>query len=98
VHSHYPGAIVAVSVGEVGLGNALTAVNYILSIGLIFVTLPVVWYVTHDKYMTVPNDEGTGSVSLKLGLIGMILAWLIWAIVIFLDIATIALLGLGLTD
>jgi metal iron transporter len=93
-----PALIVAVSVGEEGLGNALTAVNYILSIGLIFVTLPVVWYVTHDKYMGVSNDEGTGNVSLRLGLTGTILAWVIWAIVIFLDVATIALLALGLTD
>jgi metal iron transporter len=92
-----PALIVAVSVGGGGLSNALTAVNYILSIGLIFVTLPVVWYVTHDKYMGVPNDEGTGNVSLRLGLTGTIVAWAIWAIVIFLDIATIALLGLGLT-
>ena len=90
--------IVCVSVGSAGLSNALTAVNYILSIGLIFVTLPVVWYVTHDKYMSVLNDEGTGMVSLKLGLKGTILAWFILAIVIITDIATIALLGLGLTD
>jgi metal iron transporter len=48
--------------------------------------------------MSVPNDEGTGMVSLKLGLKGTILAWFIWAIVIITDIATIALLGLGLTD
>jgi metal iron transporter len=93
-----PALIVCISVGSVGLSDALTAVNYILSIGLIFVTLPVVWYVTHDKYMSVPNDEGTGIVSLKLGLKGTILAWFIWAIVIITDIATIALLGLGLTD
>ena len=90
--------IVAVSVGADGLANALTAVNYILSIGLIFVTLPVVWYVTHDKYMSVPNDDGTGMVSLKLGLSGTVFAYVIWFIVIFLDIATIVLLGLGLTD
>jgi metal iron transporter len=93
-----PALIVCVSVGSAGLSDALTAVNYILSIGLIFVTLPVVWYVTHDKYMSVPNDEGTGIVSLKLGLKGTILAWFIWVIVIITDIATIALLGLGLTD
>jgi metal iron transporter len=93
-----PALIVCVSVGSAGISDALTAVNYILSIGLIFVSLPVVWYVTHDKYMSVPNDEGTGMVSLKLGLKGTILAWFIWAIVIITDIATIALLGLGLTD
>jgi len=93
-----PALIVTVSVGQAGLSNALTAVNYILSIGLIFVTLPVVWYVTHDKYMSVPNDEGTGDVSFKLGLVGLFFAWFIWGIVIITDVATIVLLGLGLTD
>lgn len=93
-----PALIVTVTVGEAGISNALNAVNYILAIGLIFVLLPVVWYVTHDKYMTVPNDEGTGTVSLKLGLTGTIFAWVIWVIVIFTDIATVVLLGLGLSD
>lgn len=93
-----PALIVTVSVGPAGLSNALTAVNYILAIGLIFVLLPVVWYVTHDKYMTVPNDDGTGYVSMKLGLTATILAWIIWAIVIITDIATLVLLGLGLSD
>lgn len=87
-----------VSVGEAGISNALTAVNYILAIGLIFVLLPVVWYVTHDKYMVVLNDEGTETVSLKLGLMGTFFAWFVWGIVIITDIATIVLLGLRLSD
>jgi metal iron transporter len=62
------------------------------------VTLPVVWYVTHDKYMSVPNDEGTGDVGLRLGLTGTVLAWVIWAIVIVTDVATIVLLALGLSN
>jgi metal iron transporter len=93
-----PALIVCVSVGEAGITNALTAVNYILSIGLIFVLLPVVWYVTHDKYMGVINDEGTETVSLKLGLTGTIFAWAVWGIVIITDVATIVLLGLGLSN
>lgn len=39
-----PDLIVCVSVGNAGISNALTVINYILSIGLIFVLLPVVWY------------------------------------------------------
>jgi metal iron transporter len=93
-----PALIVCVSVGEEGISKALTAVNYVLAIGLIFVLLPVVWYVTHDKYMGVPNDEGTETVSLKLGLTGTIFAWAVWALVIVTDVATIVLLGLGLSD
>jgi metal iron transporter len=93
-----PALIVTVSVGQAGITNALTAVNYILAIGLIFVLLPVVWYVTHDKYMMVPNDDGTGTVSLKLGAIATFFAWFVWLIVIVTDIATIVLLGLGLSN
>jgi metal iron transporter len=90
--------IVCVSVGQAGITNTLTAVNYILSMGLIFVLLPVVWYVTHDKYMSVLTDDGTETVSLKLGLTGTIFAWIVWAIVIITDVATIVLPGLGLSN
>ena len=50
-----PALIISVSVGTGGISSVLTAVNYILAVGLIFVTLPIVWYVTHDKYMQVPH-------------------------------------------
>ena len=53
---------------------------------------------THDKYMSVPNDEGTETVSLKLGPTGTFFAWFVWAIVIITDVATIVLLGLGLSN
>jgi metal iron transporter len=93
-----PAFIIAVSVGAGGLATALTVCNYVLSAGLIFISLPVIWYVTNDKYMQVPDDEGTGVVSLKLGRASGIIAWLVWGFVIVLDIATIALLALGLSD
>ncbi|KAH8880963.1 natural resistance-associated macrophage protein [Thozetella sp. PMI_491] len=93
-----PALIVCVSVGQDGIGNALTACNYILAVGLIFILLPVVWYTTHDKYMRVPSDDGRGTVSMKLGLVSTIIAWAVWALVIFTDIATIVLLGLGLSN
>ncbi len=93
-----PALIVCVSVGEAGITQALTAVNYILAIGLIFVLLPVVWYVTHDKYMSVENEEGSGTASMRLGLTGTVFAWIAWAIVIITDVGTIVLLGLGLSN
>jgi metal iron transporter len=93
-----PALIVTVSVGEQGITNALNAVNYILAIGLIFVLLPVVWYTTHDKYMRVPTDDGTETVSMKLGLTATVFAWLVWALVIVTDIATIVLLALNLSN
>ena len=93
-----PAFIIAVSVGASGLATVLTVCNYILSVGLIFISLPVIWYVTNDKYMQVPNDEGTGMVSLKLGRVSSVVAWLVWGFVIVLDIATVVLLALGLSN
>lgn len=48
-----PAMIVAAAVGRQGLGNALNACNVVLSIGLIFLVAPLVWYTSKAKYMTV---------------------------------------------
>jgi metal iron transporter len=93
-----PALIVATTVGPTGLAQALVMCNYILAVGLIFVTLPMVWYVTHEKYMLVPDDDGTGTVSMVEGFWGTVFAWITWTIVILMNIATIILLALGLSD
>ena len=48
-----PAMIVAAAVGRQGLGSALNACNVVLSIGLIFLVAPIVWYTSRAKYMTV---------------------------------------------
>jgi metal iron transporter len=48
-----PAMIVAAAVGKQGLGTALNACNVVLSIGLIFLVAPIVWYTSKAKYMTV---------------------------------------------
>jgi metal iron transporter len=93
-----PALIICASNGETGMANALVACNYVLAIGLVFISMPLVWYVTHSKYMQVPNDDGTGSVDMRSSVVGTTFAWFIWAVVIFMDIATIVLLALGLAD
>jgi metal iron transporter len=93
-----PALIVCVSLGANGIDNALTACNYIIGLGLVFVVPPVVWYCTHDKFMSVPNDDGTGTVSLKLGIVSSCIAWVLWALLTVCAISTIALMGLNLTD
>jgi metal iron transporter len=93
-----PALIICTADGEYGMAQALVACNYVLAIGLIFVTLPLVWYVTHERYMLVPNDNGTNMVSFRNSVIGIGLAWFIWVVVVFMDVATIVLLGLGLND
>jgi metal iron transporter len=93
-----PALIVCVSVGADGISGVVKAINYILAIGLIFMLIPLIWYVTGDKYMRVPSDDGTGFVSLKLGWIATGITWFLWVVVIFTNIATLVLLGLGLAD
>jgi metal iron transporter len=93
-----PAMVVAIAVGKEGLAQALVACNYILAIGLIFISFPLVWYTTQSKYMQVPTDDGTSFVDMKVGVIAAIIAWIIYLLVIVMDIATIVLLGLGLTS
>jgi metal iron transporter len=93
-----PALVVAVSVGQDGLSRALVACNYILAIGLIFITFPLVYYTSFDRYMRVPADTGTGSVSMKNNLATAGVAWVVWLLVVVMDIATVVLIGLGLTS
>lgn len=93
-----PALVVAVSVGQKGLSQTLVACNYVLSIGLIFVTFPLVYYTSRDKYMRVPTDDGTGTVSLRNSMVTTGVAYLIWVLVVFMDVATLVLIGLGLED
>jgi metal iron transporter len=92
-----PALVIGASLGKDGLSKALVACNYVLAIGLIFVSFPLVYYTSRTKYMQVPTDDGTGTVSMKNSLINTIFAWFIWALVVFMDVATVVLVGLGLS-
>ena len=48
-----PAMVIAAAVGQQGLGTALNACNVVLSVGLIFLIAPIVWYTSRPKYMTV---------------------------------------------
>lgn len=93
-----PALIVCVTLGAGGIDNALTACNYIIGLGLVFVVPPLVWYSTHEKYMNAPNDEGTGSVNMGFGIINTCVAWFLWALLTLCAVSTIVLLGLNMTD
>jgi len=93
-----PALIVALSVGKDGLSQAMVACNYILAIGLIFITFPLVYYTSRDKYMRVPTDDGTGTVSMRNSWLTAVVAYLVWMLVVVMDISTIVLIGLGLTS
>lgn len=91
-----PALIVATSTGQAGMSQALVACNYILSVGLIFITFPIVWYTCFSKYMQVPTEDGTGTVDMKNNWATAIAAWIIWLVVVVMDVATIVLIAIGL--
>ena len=48
-----PGMIIAAAEGRQGLGAALNGCNVVLSISLIFLTAPLIWYTSRKRFMTV---------------------------------------------
>lgn len=93
-----PALIVAVAVGQQGLSQALVACNYILSVGLMVVTFPLVYYTSREQYMGVPTENGSGVVSFHNSAVTAGIAYLIWMVVVFMNVATLVLIGLGLQD
>jgi metal iron transporter len=60
-----PGVVIAVAEGRNGLAAALNGCNVVLSVALIFVTFPLCWYTSMNKYMRVrleDSDEPVGVV------------------------------------
>lgn len=52
-----PAVIISASQGQSGLAAALNACNVVLSVALIFLTFPLIWYTSWDKYMRVSVDD-----------------------------------------
>lgn len=97
-----PALVIALAVGKEGLSKALVACNYLLAIALIPITFPIVWYTCRSRYMMVPADgtqEGgqTEMVNMKNNLVTASVAWLLWLLVVVMDVATVVLVGLGIT-
>ncbi|KAK0635087.1 natural resistance-associated macrophage protein-domain-containing protein [Bombardia bombarda] len=93
-----PALIIAVSLGSEGLAKAMIACNYLLAIALIPITFPIIWYTGLNKYMQVPSDDGTSMVSLKNNMLTAGVAWILWLLVVVMDVATVVLVGLGVTE
>lgn len=53
-----PGIVIAGAEGRNGLAAALNGCNVVLSVALIFLTAPLIWYTCRDKYMMVEIEEG----------------------------------------
>ncbi|EAA34182.3 hypothetical protein GE21DRAFT_3543 [Neurospora crassa] len=93
-----PALVIALAVGKDGLSKALVACNYLLAIALIPITFPIVWYTCCKKYMQVPaDDDDTGTVDMKNSVVTAGVAWLLWLLVVVMDVATVVLVGLGIT-
>jgi metal iron transporter len=52
-----PGIIIAGVKGRTGLASALNGCNVVLSVSLIFLTFPLVWYTSLNRYMRVRMDD-----------------------------------------
>jgi len=52
-----PAIIIAASEGQSGLAAALNGCNVVLSVALIFLTFPLIWYTSCNKYMRVKVDD-----------------------------------------
>jgi len=52
-----PAIIIAASEGQTGLAAALNGCNVVLSVALIFLTFPLIWYTSCKKYMRVKVND-----------------------------------------
>jgi metal iron transporter len=64
-----PGIVVAAVGGREGLATALNRCNVVMSVALIFVTFPLVWYTSFHKYMRVRVDDGERPVGVIDGIL-----------------------------
>ena len=53
-----PGIIIAAVLGRDGVAAALNGANVVLSVALIFLTFPLIWYTNFNKYMMVETESG----------------------------------------
>ncbi|PBP18601.1 metal ion transporter metal ion transporter, partial [Diplocarpon rosae] len=113
-----PGIIIAAALGRKGVTAALNGANVVLSVALIFLTFPLIWFTSFNKYMMVDvetrantstleilhedDTERVEPAALRVSLANswptLIAGCVIWVIIAFMNIATLALLGLGIVD
>ena len=64
-----PGIIIASVRGRYGLAAALNGCNVVLSVSLIFLTFPLVWYTSLNRYMRVKIDDSAVPVDVVDGVL-----------------------------
>jgi metal iron transporter len=64
-----PAMIIAAAEGQAGLAAALNGCNVVLSLALIFLTFPLIWFTSRHKYMTVRIDDNADPVGVMDGIL-----------------------------
>ncbi|TGO50418.1 hypothetical protein BCON_0184g00230 [Botryotinia convoluta] len=98
-----PTVVIAAATGQRRLKETLMARNVVLSVSLIFITAPLVWYTSCERYMGVGVEDGDGergvrgnTISLANGWVVTGIGWLLWFVVAGMNVALLAFLGLGM--
>jgi metal iron transporter len=97
-----PSIIIASAVGKDGLNATLAATQVVLSAILPFVTAPLIYFTSRNRYMTaaagvgVPTEEGVGEVvKMRNHWAVTALGTLIWLVIAVMNVALLVLVGMG---
>lgn len=74
-----PAIIIAGAEGQVGLAAALNGCNVVLSVALIFLTFPLIWFTSKSKYMTVRIDDTAEPVGVVDGIMTYATERAVWS-------------------
>lgn len=74
-----PAMIIAASEGQAGFAAALNGCNVVLSVSLIFLTFPLLWFTSQNKYMRVRIDDTKEPVGVADGILTYQTERAIWA-------------------
>ena len=74
-----PAIVIAGAEGQAGLAAALNGCNVVLSVALIFLTFPLLWFTSQNKYMRVRIDDNQEPVGVVDGILTYSTERAIWA-------------------
>jgi metal iron transporter len=74
-----PAIVIAGAEGQAGLAAALNGCNVVLSVALIFLTFPLLWFTSQNKYMRVRIDDNQEPVGVVDGILTYQTERAIWA-------------------
>lgn len=90
-----PSIIIAASVGRDGLTAALNGTQITLSVILPFVSAPLIYFTSRNKYMTVQTSSGEGEVKMRNHWFTIVAAVVVWLIVVAMNIGLLILIIVG---